>query len=50
MRQMVTQGQQIGAAGMSGGVAEPQLHFEVRYAPTVRDRARPIDPRLVLPR
>lgn len=50
MRQTVTQGQTIGTAGMSGGVSEPQLHFEVRYAPTVRDRARPIDPQLVLPR
>ncbi len=50
MRQVVTQGQQIGTAGMSGGVPEPQLHFEVRYAPTPKDKARPIDPTLVLPR
>lgn len=50
MQQKVSQGQQIGLAGSSGGVSEPQLHFEVRYAPTPQDRARPIDPLLVLPR
>jgi len=50
MQQKVTQGQQIGQAGSSGGVSEPQLHFEVRYAPTPQERARPVDPALVLPR
>jgi murein DD-endopeptidase MepM/ murein hydrolase activator NlpD len=50
MQQRVTQGQQIGQAGSTGGVPEPQLHFEVRYAPSPLERARPIDPRLVLPR
>ncbi|WP_293677726.1 LysM peptidoglycan-binding domain-containing protein [uncultured Phenylobacterium sp.] len=50
MQQKVTQGQQIGEAGSTGGVSEPQLHFEVRYAPTPQERARPIDPALVLPR
>ncbi len=50
MRQTVAQGQQIGMVGQSGGVPEPQLHFEVRYAPSVKDKARPIDPALVLPR
>jgi murein DD-endopeptidase MepM/ murein hydrolase activator NlpD len=50
MTQKVTQGQQIGQAGATGGVPEPQLHFEVRYAPSPLDRARPIDPELVLPR
>ena len=50
MRQRVQQGQEIGTVGNSGGVAEPQLHFEVRYAPTPADRARPVDPALVLPR
>jgi murein DD-endopeptidase MepM/ murein hydrolase activator NlpD len=49
MQQRVTQGQQIGQAGSTGGVAEPQLHFEVRYAPSPLERARPIDPKLVLP-
>ncbi|WP_374470155.1 LysM peptidoglycan-binding domain-containing protein [Phenylobacterium sp.] len=50
MTQKVTQGQQIGQAGSTGGVPEPQLHFEVRFAPSPLDRARPIDPELVLPR
>ena len=50
MQQKVSQGEQIGEAGSSGGVPEPQLHFEVRYAPTPQERARPVDPALVLPR
>jgi murein DD-endopeptidase MepM/ murein hydrolase activator NlpD len=50
MQQKVTQGQQIGQAGSTGGVSEPQLHFEVRYAPNPQERARPVDPTLVLPR
>jgi murein DD-endopeptidase MepM/ murein hydrolase activator NlpD len=50
MQQRVSQGQEIGQAGSTGGVAEPQLHFEVRYAPNPLERARPIDPKLVLPR
>ncbi|THD59423.1 LysM peptidoglycan-binding domain-containing protein [Phenylobacterium sp.] len=50
MRQKVTQGQQIGQAGNSGGVPEPQLHFEVRYAPNPLERAVPVDPKLVLPK
>ena len=50
MQQRVSQGQQIGQAGSTGGVPEPQLHFEVRYAASPLERARPIDPRLVLPR
>jgi murein DD-endopeptidase MepM/ murein hydrolase activator NlpD len=45
----VTQGMQIGTVGTSGGVEQPQLHFEVRYATSPRERARPIDPALVLP-
>lgn len=49
IQQKVGQGQQIGQVGASGGVGEPQLHFEIRYAPTPADRARPIDPQLVLP-
>lgn len=49
MQQKVQQGQQIGLAGQTGGVSEPQLHFEVRYAPTPTERARPVDPKLVLP-
>ena len=50
MQQKVTQGQQIGQAGSTGGVTEPQLHFEVRYAPTPQERARPVDPAPVLPK
>lgn len=50
MQQKVVQGQQIGQAGTSGGVSEPQLHFEVRFAPAPSERARPIDPKLVLGR
>jgi murein DD-endopeptidase MepM/ murein hydrolase activator NlpD len=50
MQQKVSQGQQIGEAGSSGGVSEPQLHFEVRYKPSPDDRARPVDPMLVLPK
>ncbi|MET0294000.1 MAG: LysM peptidoglycan-binding domain-containing M23 family metallopeptidase [Phenylobacterium sp.] len=50
IQERVAQGQQIGQVGVSGPVPEPQLHFEVRYAPTPQDRARPLDPMLVLPR
>ena len=47
----VTQGQQIGQAGNTGGVPEPQLHFEVRYAASAGEAARkPVDPKLVLPK
>lgn len=49
-KQKVTQGQQIGQAGQSGDVTEPQVHFEVRYAPNPTERAKPVDPKLVLPR
>jgi murein DD-endopeptidase MepM/ murein hydrolase activator NlpD len=47
--QVVNQGQQIGVAGSSGDVGQTQLHFEMRYAPSPRDKAAPIDPMLVLP-
>jgi murein DD-endopeptidase MepM/ murein hydrolase activator NlpD len=50
MQDAVSQGQQIGQVGATGGVSEPQLHFEVRYAPSPKDKARPVDPALVLPR
>lgn len=50
IQQKVLQGQQIGEAGDTGGVAEPQLHFEIRYAPTPTGRARPVSPTLLLPR
>jgi murein DD-endopeptidase MepM/ murein hydrolase activator NlpD len=50
IQQKVLQGQQIGEAGDTGGVSEPQLHFEIRYAPTPAERARPVSPTLLLPR
>ena len=50
MRQPVAKGQQLGTVGSTGGVTEPQLHFEMRFAPTAKDKARPIDPDLVLPK
>jgi murein DD-endopeptidase MepM/ murein hydrolase activator NlpD len=43
-------GQQIGTVGTSGGAPQPQLHFEVRYSPSPRFKAKAIDPALVLPR
>lgn len=50
MRDHVDQGQEIGRVGETGGVTSPQLHFEIRYAPTPREKARPVDPDLLLPR
>ena len=50
MRQSVVQGDEVGQVGLSGGVSEPQLHFEIRYAPRPTDKARPIDPQLILPK
>ncbi|MGH6993161.1 MAG: peptidoglycan DD-metalloendopeptidase family protein [Caulobacteraceae bacterium] len=50
MRQEVSQGEEIGQVGESGGVGQPQLHFEVRYAATPADRAMPVNPLLVLPK
>jgi murein DD-endopeptidase MepM/ murein hydrolase activator NlpD len=50
MRQQVVKGQQLGTVGATGGVTEPQLHFEMRFAPTAKDKARPVDPNLVLPK
>jgi len=50
MRQKVSQGEQIGEAGSSGGVPEPQLHFEVRYRPNPDEKYRPVDPALVMPK
>jgi murein DD-endopeptidase MepM/ murein hydrolase activator NlpD len=49
MRQQVVQGQSLGQVGTTGGVPEPELHFEVRFAPSPTDKARPVDPVLVLP-
>lgn len=49
MRDTVAQGQEIGQAGQTGAVERPLLHFEVRYAPSPTEKARPVDPTLVLP-
>jgi murein DD-endopeptidase MepM/ murein hydrolase activator NlpD len=49
MRDEVTQGEEIGQAGQTGAVDRPELHFEVRYAPDPAQKARPVDPALVLP-
>jgi murein DD-endopeptidase MepM/ murein hydrolase activator NlpD len=49
MRQQVSQGQAVGTVGASGGVTAPELHFEVRYAPNPEDKAKPVDPIVVLP-
>jgi murein DD-endopeptidase MepM/ murein hydrolase activator NlpD len=49
MKQQVSQGQSLGSVGMTGGASQPELHFEVRYAPTPADKAKPVDPVLVLP-
>jgi murein DD-endopeptidase MepM/ murein hydrolase activator NlpD len=49
MQQHVAQGEEIGRAGATGGVSTPQVHFEIRYAPTAMERAKPVDPKLVLP-
>ncbi|HEX4179401.1 MAG TPA: peptidoglycan DD-metalloendopeptidase family protein [Caulobacteraceae bacterium] len=48
IKEHVSQGAEIGQVGLTGGVDRPQLHFEIRYAPSPRDKARPIDPSLVL--
>jgi murein DD-endopeptidase MepM/ murein hydrolase activator NlpD len=46
----VRQGEQLGAVGSTGGANETKLHFEMRYAPTAKDKAKPVDPGMVLPR
>src|SRR4029077_4235684 len=48
MRQKVAQGEQVGEAGSSGGVSEPQLHFEVRYRANPTEKYSAVDPSLVL--
>lgn len=50
IKDRIAQGQTIGTVGRTGGVEVPQLHFELRYAPSPREKARPIDPALVMPR
>ena len=48
-RDQVVQGQQLGVVGQTGSVDSPQLHFEIRYAPSPKDKAAPVDPMLLLP-
>ena len=50
IKDRIAQGQTIGTVGRTGGVEAPQLHFELRYAPSPREKARPVDPALVMPR
>ncbi len=47
-RDQVSKGQQIGLIGQTGSVSAPQLHFEIRYAGSPKDKAVPIDPMLLL--
>jgi len=49
MKDSVAQGDEIGQVGQTGAVDRPLLHFEVRYAPQPTEKARPVDPALVLP-
>jgi murein DD-endopeptidase MepM/ murein hydrolase activator NlpD len=49
MRDRVAQGQEVGQVGQTGLVDQPQLHFEIRYAPNPREKARPVDPSMLLP-
>jgi murein DD-endopeptidase MepM/ murein hydrolase activator NlpD len=48
IKDRVAQGTEIGRVGETGGATQPELHFEIRYAPTPRDKARPVDPSLLL--
>lgn len=49
MRETVAQGQEIGRVGQTGAVDRPQLHFEIRYSANAREKAKPLDPSLILP-
>jgi murein DD-endopeptidase MepM/ murein hydrolase activator NlpD len=46
----VRQNQEIGEVGQTGGVTEPQLYFEMRFAAREADKREAFDPMLVLPR
>ena len=45
----VAQGQEVGVAGVSGAVDRAQVHFEIRYSPNPKDKAKPYDPTSLLP-
>lgn len=49
MRSSVAQGDKVGEVGQSGGVDQPQLHFEIRIPPEPDASAKPVDPALLLP-
>ena len=49
MKDQVSQGQEVGQAGMTGDASQPGVHFEVRYAPSPGAKTQPVDPVLVLP-
>ncbi len=49
IRDQVVQGQPIGDIGQSGSADRPEVHFEIRYAPSSKDKASPVDPALLLP-
>jgi murein DD-endopeptidase MepM/ murein hydrolase activator NlpD len=49
IRSAVEQGQELGVAGTSGSVDRPQVHFELRYAASPQEKARPVDPATLLP-
>jgi murein DD-endopeptidase MepM/ murein hydrolase activator NlpD len=49
-RASVSQGDTIGLVGDSGSPGVYQLHFEMRYAATPKDKPRPIDPTLLITR
>lgn len=49
MRDPIAQGQEIGQAGQTGAVDRPQLHFEIRYAPSPEVKAAAVDPAALLP-
>lgn len=49
MRERVGQGSEIGSVGATGGVSQPQLHFEIRYASSPTVKAAPVDPAPILP-
>jgi murein DD-endopeptidase MepM/ murein hydrolase activator NlpD len=45
----VKQGQVIGTVGSTGGVDQPQLHFETRFSPDAQHKYNPVDPQTLLP-
>jgi murein DD-endopeptidase MepM/ murein hydrolase activator NlpD len=49
IRAEVEEGQTLGVAGSAGGTDRAQVHFEVRYAASPQEKARPVDPQTVLP-